>query len=333
MSDVATLYLGHCVFIVFIFCEGLSVCSLSVFFCFFVVLFSFSVFVARAILLCLFAVLIIFVCLCLRFFLSTADSPSPSPSMSPSPSPSPSPCPACNAAAGETECGVWPASCYCAVLATDEQYCGNCSTTCAAGLECWQGQCVPVADIVCPVLNQTYCPSASACVDVLYDAAHCGRCGNRCGPGAECIAGGCGYTFANDTDREVCAAGPGSGGLECVVWGKPRGNLRSGRVLPATTARQPRYQASDGRTSGRNAHAQRPREGASRWRSCLTRTGLELGDLGWQWYLCLIRIAPSPGRSAPYWLVPGMGARSGPSDSSAGSPKETTGKRHCKLRG
>ena len=44
--------------------------------------------------------------------------------------------------------------------------------------------------------------------------------------------------------------------------------------------------------------------------------GLELGNLVWQWYLCLIRIAPSPGRSAPYWLIPVVGARSGPSDSS-----------------
>ena len=76
-----------------------------------------------------------------------------------------------------------------------------------------------------------------------------------------------------------------------------------------------RYQASEGRTSGRSTRTQRPREGASRWRSGLTQTGLELGDLGWQWSLCLIRIAPSPGRSAPYWLVRVVGARSGPSDS------------------
>ena len=36
----------------------------------------------------------------------------------------------------------------------------------------------------------------------------------------------------------------------------------------------------------------------------------------WQWYLCQIRTAPPPGRSAPYWLVPvWWGPRSGPSKS------------------
>ena len=45
--------------------------------------------------------------------------------------------------------------------------------------------------------------------------------------------------------------------------------------------------------------------------------GDKLGTSGWQGYLCLIRIAPSPGRSALYWLVPVVGAHSGPSDSTA----------------
>ena len=63
-------------------------------------------------------------------------------------------------------------------------------------------------------------------------------------------------------------------------------------------------------------HAPRGPERAPAGRaSCLTRVGLEPGNLVWQWYLCPIRIAPSPGRSAPYWLVPVVGARSGPSDS------------------
>ena len=39
----------------------------------------------------------------------------------------------------------------------------------------------------------------------------------------------------------------------------------------------------------------------------------EQGNLVWQWSLCLIRMAP--GRSALYWLVLVVGARSSPSDS------------------
>ena len=86
--------------------------------------------------------------------------------------------------------------------------------------------------------------------------------------------------------------------------GQVRSGIASHHRTPA------RYQASDDRTSGRNTRTPRPREGASRYRGCLTWTGLELGNLGWQWYLCLIRIAPSPGGGgggAPDWLVPVVG--------------------------
>ena len=95
-------------------------------------------------------------------------------------------------------------------------------------------------------------------------------------------------------------------------WGAGPTHVRSGQVLPATTVRQPAIQCPTAGPSGRNTHTQRPREGASRYRSYLTRTGLELGDLGWQWHLCLIRIAPPPGGRALYSLVPVVQARSGP---------------------
>ena len=53
---------------------------------------------------------------------------------------------------------------------------------------------------------------------------------------------------------------------EALSWTKGGGaiQVRSCQVLPATTARQPRYSASDGRTSGPNTRTQRPREGTSR---------------------------------------------------------------------
>ena len=88
--------------------------------------------------------------------------------------------------------------------------------------------------------------------------------------------------------------------------GRPRsGQVRSGQVSPGTTVHKPAIKRP---TAGRLAetHALRgPERAPSGREGNLPQTGLELGNLGWQW--CL-------GRSAPDWLVL-VGAHAGPSDS------------------
>ncbi len=69
-------------------------------------------------------------------------------------------------------------------LRFNNQHCGACGRTCAAGTACSNGTC---ASVCSP--GQTFC--AGSCVTLSSDPRHCGGCGNLCPAGRSCANGTC----------------------------------------------------------------------------------------------------------------------------------------------
>lgn len=67
---------------------------------------------------------------------------------------------------------------------TDSTHCGTCSTTCAKGQTCINGNCMKACSS-----GQTSCPGG--CYNLLTDPDHCGTCLNDCPGGLVCTSGVC----------------------------------------------------------------------------------------------------------------------------------------------
>lgn len=97
-------------------------------------------------------------------------------------------------AAPLTECnGV------CVNLSIDPQYCGQCTTSCAAGELCEQGMCSNPCGA-----GQGSCNGE--CVSLMSDPRYCGRCDVACADGQFCTAGSC----ASQCDYDICTTFSGT---------------------------------------------------------------------------------------------------------------------------
>ncbi len=82
-------------------------------------------------------------------------------------------------ASGQTYCGG-----ACVDTSTNPANCGQCGTSCGAGLLCVNGLC----SAQCPGTEVT---CGDVCASLETDRMHCGSCGNACAQGQVCSAGVC----------------------------------------------------------------------------------------------------------------------------------------------
>jgi hypothetical protein len=104
----------------------------------------------------------------------------------------------------------------------DVLHCGNCATSCAPGVACVGGNCVPGA-CTAPL---TSCFGGAACIDVRNDPANCGACGSACPPpphavaacaAMSCVLAACqpGFEDCNGGAADGCEANLQTDNLHC----------------------------------------------------------------------------------------------------------------------
>jgi len=97
----------------------------------------------------------------------------------------------------------------CVNVMNDDDYCGNCTTSCTAPDTCTMGMCGCEGGAACT--GGDMCCPGDGCTDTTSDIDNCGMCGRSCSSGGDpfCCDSGC-------VDRDTDAMNCGSCGMTCM---------------------------------------------------------------------------------------------------------------------
>ncbi len=103
-------------------------------------------------------------------------------------------CPSGQTNTGGICCPIGDSNCSgaCVNEQTDNNHCGNCTTTCISPKLCSAGTCSASCGT-----GTTYCSGTNTCADLSSDNANCGTCGHACTGGQTCSGGVCGCNDPN----------------------------------------------------------------------------------------------------------------------------------------